>query len=198
MRYKSGRGGIIVCSINPPNAQSWLTAVLVDLIHMRLLLGAFTPDEWDTLYGTIYEHLRPGGWIEQVELDVRIFSDDGTLAKDSLLAGWGENFLGCGERNGRPLNTQETMRDGIAAAGFVNVQDDLFKCPLGAWPKGERLKQAGKVNWAHWNTGFEGWAMWLLTKHGAPTPWSADEVRVYVAKVRQEFKQKGLHVYHLT
>ena len=33
-------------------------------------------------------NLKSGGWIEQVELDVRVMSDDGTLLKDGYLAGW--------------------------------------------------------------------------------------------------------------
>ncbi|CAK3830603.1 Hypothetical predicted protein [Lecanosticta acicola] len=169
-----------------------------DLIHMRLLLGAFTDAEWDRLYGIVYDNLRPGGWIEQVELDVRVMSDDETLPKDSLLAGWGDNFLGCAERSGRPLSTQETMCQRIANAGFVNLKDDLFRCPLGTWPKDKRMKEAGRVNFHHWSAGLDGWAMWLLTKHGAPEPWSADEVRVYVAGVRNDLKKKGMHIYHLT
>lgn len=190
----------------PPNCflqvedvlHDWTWSHKFDLVHMRLMLGAFTDNEWDALYRTIYDNLEPGGWIEQVELDVRVFSDDDTLPKDSLLAGWGDNFLGCSDRSGRPLSTQTTMAGRMASVGFINLQDDLFKCPLGSWPKDKRLKEAGRVNFAHWSAGLDGWAMWLLTKHGAPKPWSADEVRVYVAKVRQELKQKGLHIYHLT
>ena len=34
---------------------------------------------------------KSGGWIEQVELDVRVMSDDGTLPKDGYLAGWGDD-----------------------------------------------------------------------------------------------------------
>ena len=169
-----------------------------DLIHMRLMLGAFTDTEWERLYSSVYDNLRPGGWIEQVELDVRVMSDDGTLPKDSLLAGWGDNFLGCAERAGRPLSTQETMGQRIANAGFINLQEDLFKCPLGSWPKDKYMKEAGRVNFHHWSAGLDGWAMWLLTKHGAPEPWSADQVRVYVANVRNELKRRGMHIYHLT
>ncbi|EME42851.1 hypothetical protein DOTSEDRAFT_131895 [Dothistroma septosporum NZE10] len=190
----------------PPNCflevqdilQEWTWNHQFDLIHLRLMLGGFTDAEWDQVYRTIYDNLKSGGWIEQVELDVRVMSDDDSLPKDSLLAGWGQNFLGCSERSGKLLSTQTTMAGRITAAGFVNLQDDLFKCPLGSWPKDVRLKEAGRVNFHHWSSGLDGWAMWLLTKHGAPTPWSADEVRVYVAKVRQELKQKDLHIYHFT
>ena len=134
-------------------------------------------------------NLQPGGWIEEVELDVRVMSDDGSLKPDNILAGWGPNFLGCAERAERPLDTQLTMKSSIEKAGFVNVQEKLYKCPLGAWPKLKIYKDAGTVNMEHWKTGLEGWAMWLLTKHGEPSPWSAEEVQVYVAKVRSEISR---------
>lgn len=125
-------------------------------------------------------------------------SDDGTLPEDSLLAGWGPTFLGCGERSGRPLNTQTTMRAAIEKAGFRDVHEKLYKCPIGTWPKDPQLKDAGAINMEHWSSGLEGWAMWLLTKHGAPIPWSPDEVRVYVAMVRAELRNPKLHIYHYT
>ena len=90
------------------------------------------------------------------------------------------------------------MRRAIERAGFINVQDDLFKCPIGSWPRDKRLKEAGRVNFDHWSGGLDGWAMFLLTKFGVPQPWSADEVRVYVAKVRAEMQIPRLHIYHYT
>ena len=90
------------------------------------------------------------------------------------------------------------MRRAFERAGFVNVHDQLFKCPIGAWPKNRTLKEMGRVNFDHWSSGLDGWAMWLLTKYGAPRPWEADEVRVYVAKVRSELLNNRWHIYHLT
>ncbi|KAL5353101.1 hypothetical protein ACLOAV_001131 [Pseudogymnoascus australis] len=191
----------------PPNCifevdditQDWTWNNKFDLIHLRLLLGAFKQDEWAALYRRCYDNLQPGGWIEQVELDVRVMSDDGSLKPDSLLAGWGKTFLDCAAHAGRPLDTQLTMRDSIAAAGFTEIREKLYKCPIGEWPKHPVYKDAGRVNAVHWKSGLEGWAMWLLTKHGRPQPWSADEVRVYVAKVRRELTDgTGLHIYHFT
>lgn len=142
-------------------------------------------------------NLLPGGWIEQIELDVRVMSDDGTLPPDSLLAGWGPTFLGCGQRAGRPLDTQATMKAAIEKAGFVDAHEKLYKCPIGGWPRDPMLKDAGRINKHHWSAGLDGWAMWLLTRHGAPEPWSAEAVQVYVAKVRQEVQNPRLHGYHL-
>ncbi|TKA23676.1 hypothetical protein B0A50_06512 [Salinomyces thailandicus] len=176
----------------------WTWRHQFDLIHMRLMLGAFTEDQWGDVYRKCYDNLKPGGWIEEVELDVRVTSDDGSLGPDSLLAGWGQTFLDCASRAGRSLATQTTMKTRIEQAGFTNIHDQLFKCPIGPWPKNKTFKEAGRINFHHWSSGLDGWAMFLLTKFGAPKPWTADEVRVYVAKVRRELMNPRLHIYHFT
>lgn len=151
----------------------------------------------EQLYLTITSSsaLTPGGWIEQMELDVRVYSDDGTLQEGGTLATWGDNFIGCSERAGRSLLTQETMHAAMEKAGFVDIQEKLYKIPLGPWPKDKVLKEAGQLQYAHWVTALEGWAMWLLTKFGAPTPWTQDEVQVYLSKVRAELRNPRTHAY---
>lgn len=165
---------------------------------MRLMLGAFTDTEWDDIYQKCFDNLEPGGYIEQLEPDVRATSDDGSLDPNSLLAGWGDTFVGCSERAGRSLDTHKTMKAKIEAAGFVDVQEHLYKCPIGAWPKDQLLKDAGKINHVHWSSGLEGFAMFLLTRFGAPQPWTADEVKTYTSKVREELKVPNLHIWHYT
>lgn len=88
------------------------------------------------------------------------------------------------------------MTAAIRAAGFTNIHEDLFKTPIGAWPKDARLKEVGRVNGEHWSSGLEGFGLFLLTKYGSPKPWSKEEVIVYVAGVRRELAQRGVHIYH--
>lgn len=130
-----------------------------------------------------------------MEFDVRVYSDDGSLKPHHLLAGWGDNFIGCSDRAGRSLKTQETMKAAIEKAGFVDVQEHLYKVPMGPWPKDQVLKEAGRINYLHWSAGLEGYAMWLLTKFGAPEPWTKDEVQVYLAGVRKELTDPKIHGY---
>ena len=165
---------------------------------MRLMLGSFTPTEWDDIYQKCFDNLESGGYIEQLEPDVRVMSDDGSLDPNSLLAGWGENFVGSSERAGRSLDTFKTMKAKIEAAGFVDVQEHLYKCPIGVWPKDKLLKDAGRINHVHWTSGLEGFAMFLLTRFGAPKPWTADGVRAYTTEVRDELKAPHLHIWHYT
>lgn len=126
-------------------------------------------------------------------MDIRVYSDDGTLKPDSLLAGWGDLFLRCSERAGRSLRTQETMRGAMEEVGFVDAHEDLQKVPLGPWAKDKILKEAGQLQYDHWSAAIEGWAMWLLTKYGDPEPWTPDEVQIYLAKVRVELKDPHVH-----
>ena len=137
----------------PPNCvlevddvtEAWTWQKQFDLIHLRLMLGAWTPAERAGVYRQCLANLKPGGWIEEVELDVRVMCDDGTMAEDPLIARWGQTFLDCAERAGRPLSTQLTMKEQIEAAGFVDVREQLYKCPIGRWPKDKILKEVCRI-----------------------------------------------------
>ncbi|CAG8358637.1 unnamed protein product [Penicillium salamii] len=187
----------------PPNCvfevddvlREWTWRESFDFIHMRLMYGAFTDEGWEQVYKQAYDALEPGGWIEQMELDVRVYSDDGTLKPEHMLHGWGNIFVGCSERAGRSLRTHEKMRSAIEKAGFVDVHEENYKIPLGPWPRDKLLKEAGHLQYAHWNAALEGWAMWLLTHYGEPEPWTKEEVQVYLAKVRTELKNPHIHAY---
>lgn len=104
-------------------------------------------------------------------------------------------MIACGERAGRPLTTQKTMKSAIEKAGFVDVHEHVYKVPLGPWAKNQLLKEAGRVNYLVWTSGLEGYAMWLLTKFGAPEPWTKEEVYVFLARVRKELSDPSIHAY---
>ncbi|KAJ5439018.1 uncharacterized protein N7458_010016 [Penicillium daleae] len=188
----------------PPNCvfelddllQEWTWSEPFDFIYLRHMLGSFDEEGWNTLYKRCYDNLAPGGWIEEFELDISVKTDDNSLAEDSELAKWGENFKGCSERAGRSLTVQETMRSKIEKAGFIDVHEQVYKVPIGPWAKDKVYKEVGQLNYHHWVTGMEGYAMWLLTKFGAPSPWTPDEVQVYLAKVRAEMKNPHIHGWH--
>lgn len=139
--------------------------------------------------------MEPGGWIEQIEFDIEIRSDDNSIPEDTEIAKWGKTFIECAERADRSLTVQKTMRSSIEKAGFIDVHEVLYKVPIGPWPKDQVLKEIGQLQYLHWVTGMEGYSMWLLTKFGLPEPWLPDEVRVYLAKVRTELKNPHFHRY---
>ena len=165
-----------------------------DLIHIRWLSGAFTEEQWRLLYKQAYKNLLPGGYIEQVEPSVNWYCDDGTLPADSLLAQWGPMFIKAGAKSGKDINSIDTFKARIETAGFTDIMEKTYKVPVGGWTKNPILKEAGRFNEEHIKAGIEGYAMYLLTKFGDPQPWSAEEVQVFLAKVRKEM-EKGYHCY---
>lgn len=187
----------------PPNClfevddvlQRWTWREKFDLIHLRHGIGAFTPDEWEYLYKQCYDNLEPGGWFEQIEMDIRCECDDGSIPPESVLLTWGPRFFAAGRKLGKPLDITKTMRSFIETAGFVDIHEETKKWPIGPWPRDKSLKAAGLVNIQHWLDGMEGYSMYLLTKYGDPTPWSKDEVLVYVAQMRKALKNPRIHAY---
>ncbi|KAJ5332859.1 uncharacterized protein N7506_006642 [Penicillium brevicompactum] len=187
----------------PPNCilevdnilEPWTWNEEQDLIHIRIMIGSFDPSEWETVYTQCYNNLRPGGWMEQLEAKPFLECDDGSLPADNALRTWGPNLLECGERARRPLDTMERMKERFQNAGFVDIHEKEYKWPIGPWARDQKFKEAGVVNLQHWMSGMEGWSMWLLTKFGAPEPWSHDEVIVYIAKLRAELKNPRYHIY---
>ena len=187
----------------PPNCifevddvlQEWTWREKFDLIHLRHGIGAFSPDEWASLYEKCYNNLEPGGWFEQIEMDLRCECDDESIPTGDILLTWGPRFFTAGQKLGKSLDVTKTMRACIEDAGFVEVHEEIQKWPIGPWPRDKVLKDAGLVNAQHWFAGMEGYSMYLLTRHGDPTPWTRDEVLVYVAKMRQAFKNPHVHAY---
>ncbi|OQE00705.1 hypothetical protein PENVUL_c047G01343 [Penicillium vulpinum] len=187
----------------PPNCileiddilEEWTWKEPLDLIHMRVMIGSFDSAGWDHVYKSAFENLRPGGWIEQLESSPCIECDDGSLPANSILREWGPNMNACGARAGRPLETIDTMRGAMEKAGFVDLHEQVYRWPIGPWARDKKYKEAGVVNFQHWLSGMEGWCMWLLTHFGSPSPWSKDEVTVYLAKVRSEIKNPRYHLY---
>ncbi|KAJ5330500.1 hypothetical protein N7476_000283 [Penicillium atrosanguineum] len=187
----------------PPNCilevddvlQPWTWSQKFDLIHLRHGIGAFTPDEWDSLYQQCYDNLEYGGWFEQIEMNICCECDDGSIPADNILYTWGPRFFATGEKLGKSLEVTKTMRSSIEKAGFIEVHEKETKWPIGAWPKDKSLKEAGMVNIQHWLAGMEGYSMYLLTKYGDPVPWTKEEVLVYVAEMRKALKNPRFHAY---
>ena len=68
---------------------------------------------------------------------------------DSYLANWDPTFVKIGGTSGKKFDTGDTMKGKIEATGFENLQEKLYKVPLGDWAKNPVLREAGKFNRLH-------------------------------------------------
>ena len=81
---------------------------------------------------------------------------NGAMPSDSLLSTWHEFWRPIEEKTDHPINIQRTMRGRIEAAGFQNIHEKEYNCPIGQWPKHRVYKDAGTTNMMTWKNGTEG------------------------------------------
>ncbi|KAI0377286.1 S-adenosyl-L-methionine-dependent methyltransferase [Hypomontagnella monticulosa] len=201
------------------NAVPWTFApASFDLVHMRYMFGAIR--DWTAVYAEAFRMCRPGtGWVEAVEPSIHVRSDDGSVSvgDGSALAAWGPLFEegarkygaansgdgggatqgeGGGGGNSRPMNVVE---DGLLArtmrrAGFVDIVQRTFKCPLTPFSSDPRLKEIGTYARSAMEEGMEGFALYLFTKG---LGWSREQVTVYLSRMRRELRDRRKSPYLL-
>ncbi|ETN41889.1 uncharacterized protein HMPREF1541_03828 [Cyphellophora europaea CBS 101466] len=166
-----------------------------DFIHVRGLFGSLR--DWPAFYQQVLAHLKPGGWYEQLECSCYCHADDDTTPPGSPLARWGQLFTEAGKRSGKTLDVIDHQYQWIQEAGFEHVREHRFKMPDGPWPsarteEGKKLKEIGKWRVLEMDAGVEGWAMALFTR---VLGMSYEEVQVYLAQVRRDWRDKSVHSY---
>jgi hypothetical protein len=108
--------------------------------------------------------LKPGGWIEHLELSVFFESDDGTLSDDNPLKKWGPVQLAASERMGKTFAVYEHVKRRIVEAGFVDVREHKFKLPVGPWSSDKKMKDIGNWNMFFFLRDTEAFCIFLLGK----------------------------------
>ncbi|KAJ9134254.1 Methyltransferase domain-containing protein [Pleurostoma richardsiae] len=159
-----------------------------DYIHLRVLYGCVA--DWGELYRKTFRHLKPGGWVESMEMDTKLESDHIQFREQEALDGWAELFVQAGEKMGRSfaISQGHTMKDLMEGAGFVDIVERKIKMPIGSWPKDPKLQQAGLLIKYALEQSLEGLPMFIGTQ---VMGWAPEEISVLVAKVRKEVKTKS-------
>lgn len=152
-----------------------------------------------------------GGYIEQVEVDIKPRSDDGTLPADSVLFRWNTIARDWTRATGKTFFVANEVKQQLTDAGFVDVVEQIFKLPLGPWSSDERYKNIGKFYQQSWREGMEGWVMAIATRHlGAShipsarqsphradcSQWSVEQVNAFLRETRKAIECPTQHVYY--
>ncbi|KAF4446955.1 hypothetical protein F53441_9426 [Fusarium austroafricanum] len=161
-----------------------------DFIHVRAMIGCI-PD-WTELYRKAFKHMKPGGWLESVELWGASKCDDDTLKDDSPLFKWVEVFKKIEAITGKSFFWDDKMGQSIIDAGFTNVSGRKIKLPIGTWPKDKRLKHLGAWNRHFLLQGLEGFSIRGLTEM---LGWKYEDAQLFLAAMRKELTNPALHAY---
>jgi hypothetical protein len=92
----------------------------------------------------------------------------------------------------RPLNTCGRAKHDLAAAGFVDIVEIPFRWPMNRWPKEKKYKELGMWTQENFVSGVEAMSLALFTRG---LGWTYEEVVVFVARVRADMKDGGIHAY---
>ncbi|KAL2809005.1 S-adenosyl-L-methionine-dependent methyltransferase [Aspergillus granulosus] len=163
-----------------------------DFIHARSMGGGIA--DWPRLLQQAYHHLKPGGWIEFQEYEANINSDDGTHVKAPMLLDLVNTLEEASQKFGKQLSVAPSLSGWLEAAGFTNVTVDIYKCPVGSWPKNPRMKEIGRVGKVSLIEAIEPYSLALFTR---VLGWSFERAQNYVNQCRQEAMNSSCHIYVL-
>ncbi|KXT06715.1 hypothetical protein AC578_8536 [Pseudocercospora eumusae] len=169
---------------------TWAANEAFDYIHGRGMGGSVA--DWPLLYSRIYEHLKPGGWVEMQEYEAWISSDDDPeLTKAPNVKRWQELIDQASSQFGKKMNVAADQRKWIEEAGFEDVREDVWKIPIGTWAKNKKLKEVGRYQREHMIMCVEAFTLAPLTR---VLGWTMDEAQVLMAGVRNEFRDPKIHL----
>lgn len=93
---------------------------------------------------------------------------------------------------GSDLNGVTKLRGQMEAAGFINIEEHVLRCPIGIWPKNKTLKLAG----LYWRTAISDGLMSVAKRPmERGLGWSVAEIEVFLVDVRKALFDSSFHSY---
>lgn len=154
--------------------------------------------------------MNSGAYIEQLEVEINALTDDNSALPDSQITRLCEFTKEMSNASGRDFQVSWIMKRKIEEAGFVDVQEQKLKLPLGHWPTDPKLKDIGRFFERFYKTGLQGWLMQICTQvlgvcwkslsswstfTDSIHKWTADQVNAEVVKAFQEINARQQHFY---
>jgi len=136
--------------------------------------------------------LKPGGWYESQEHGVEILADDGTVPEDSILLEWVRNLYKATDQLGKTCLVGPPMADWLKDAGYINVKQDVYKLPIGTWPKNKDDKEIGAFNLINMLDATEGYTMALYTRVLGK---SVEQTQRDIVQIKKDLKKREYHMY---
>ncbi|KAH8693787.1 sam dependent methyltransferase [Talaromyces proteolyticus] len=116
-----------------------------DVIHTRLV--PFHAKELQAVLRRCYEHLKPGGYIEMQEVWPPCRTDEPPEAPEhaSKVIEWTQLRLEAASKLGIDQAIAGQLPKILHEVGFVEVQTQDHKWPIGPWMEDEKMKDIGNI-----------------------------------------------------
>ncbi|KAB5516968.1 S-adenosyl-L-methionine-dependent methyltransferase [Coniochaeta sp. 2T2.1] len=161
-----------------------------DLVHARFVCMAIK--DWPRLLNRAYDAIKPGGWIELQELRFVVQCDDDSCPQDYGYRRFTELCLEGFRTFGIDPLSMERNAELLRESGFQDVQENVWKVPIGVWPRDPKLKKAGLYNRAMLYDALQAVSLAPLTRG---LKWAPQEVEVFLVEVRKSLLDSSVHTY---
>ena len=162
-----------------------------DYIHTRVLLGCF--EDFRDVIRKGFRYTKPGGYMESQELMSTPYCDDGTMKPAWAFAEWTKHGDNASMAANRPMRIANKLKRWYEEAGFVDVQEKVFKIPLNTWPRDPEKKELGAMWEQNWLAGLQAFSLAVFSRF---LHWSKEEIEVYLIGVRKAISDRSVHCYH--
>lgn len=160
--------------IDDASEEDWaLPPAYFDYIHTRVLLGCF--EDFREIIKKGFYYTKPGGYMESQDYMSTVYCDDGTMPSDWPFTEWIKFSDDAAMEAGRPLRIANKFKRWYEAAGFVDVQEKVFKIPVNGWPRDKHLKALGNMQEENWLAGLSAFSMAHFSRI---LNWSKSEIEV--------------------
>ncbi|ETN46838.1 uncharacterized protein HMPREF1541_01027 [Cyphellophora europaea CBS 101466] len=163
-----------------------------DLVHIRSLFASLKLEDWLPLYKQCLDNMESGAWIEQIEVEIKVYCDDDTRKPDGELERLAEMTQVMSSTHGAYFQIAENMSTMMRDAGFTDVREAKYKLPVGWWSADPKYKEIGKFFERFYKTGLQGWLMHIWTKSMGFTPEAVNEACL---KAFAEIDSRKHHYY---
>ena len=143
----------------------------------------------------MFTHTKSGGYTEIQDFDYIYFSDDGSLTEDHAIKKWVTTLCRAAlEKNKRDACPGPKLKGWMKDAGYVNVEEQIFRIPIRPWPANKDFKRIGEWNRLQLLEGMEAMSIYLLVN---VLGWQMDEMKVFLAQVRNDLMDRRIHAQML-
>ena len=170
-------------------------------------------------------NVKPGGWVEFQDYDMRNFTQDNSIGEDNKVAELMSLLIEACDKMGRTANPGINLRHWVEEAGFENIKEEVFNIPLGSWPKDKRMVSlrrdhlVGVLLFPRWARGksvvtdalfiqqkeigtinmmqfLEGLEGFAMAIFTKILGWTIEEINTLLAGVRKDAMKKDVHMLH--
>ncbi|RAK73340.1 class I SAM-dependent methyltransferase [Aspergillus fijiensis CBS 313.89] len=162
-----------------------------DLVHSRMQATGIDRARWLSYIWDIKRVLKPGGWVQMVEMYFNVQSDNGSLTEDHALRQWSTKFMQS-LNDTKDLRVGTHLRDLMVAAGMEQVDAKMIPLPLSGWSSDPRARDIGAANLECTKQLLSALALYPMTQR-LRMPY--EEFQRMISRAQEEAGRPGLKAY---